>query len=101
MLPAAFALAAQHRDGVRLIAKAEWLPLLDDARIETFAIERREMAELFSDKSDLSDESDQVRRLFSDVRVVHSWTGATDAVFRRRLAMVTAARAQVHPFRGM
>lgn len=82
---------------VRLVAKPELFALLRGGPYETFAIDRREMSDLYGS----APLAGTTRDAFHGFDLVHSWTGAGDAAFRARLAAASGGDVRVHAFRGM
>ncbi len=97
-LPAALSLASRFAGGVRVAARAEWLQLLRDPRIEAVSIDRREISELFRSEAHLSSQSTE---FFDGISVIHSWTGHGDTGFAERLRQRARAEIFVHPFRNL
>lgn len=96
-LPAIQALASRHVGGVRLVAKPQWLELLDDPRLDRISIDRREVSELYATTAPLSRAA---RALFSGFETAYSWTGHGNPDFAARLKTDNRA-THIFPFRGM
>ena len=86
--------AAGHIAVVTQPAFADLLPLDD---FVTISIHRREVADLFAD----GPLAESTRRLFGNVRRVHSWTGRGNPNFARRIEAASGGTVSVHPSRGM
>jgi ADP-heptose:LPS heptosyltransferase len=94
LLPALAAL--RHEVRLTVAAKPSLLELLPPD-VDRFSIERREVADLFSDRPPQA----ETRALFAGFLRVHSWTGHGHQGFADRLRALTGAEVAVHPFRGM
>jgi ADP-heptose:LPS heptosyltransferase len=94
LLPALAAL--RHDARLTVAAKPSLLELLPPD-IDRFSIERREVADLFSDRAPHR----ETQALFSGFDRVLSWTGYGHKGFADRLRAVSGAEVAVHPFRGM
>jgi ADP-heptose:LPS heptosyltransferase len=78
-----------------VVARPDWLDLLDPRRYQGSSIDGRPVQQLFS-RGPL----DAARAVFGESQAIYSWTGYADADFRRRLQSLTQHQVRVFPFRA-
>lgn len=97
-LPALSGLMRRHPAGLTLVTKPEWQTLLQLPGAAMVSIDRREIADLFTQGAPVQGST---RTLLGGRSHAYSWTGATEPTFAERLAAIVAGPVRVCPFRAM
>lgn len=97
LLPGLFGLRRQTRGRITVVAQPAFLELLAGERIATASVDRREVADLFSD----GPLQTSTFELFGGFATVHSWIGHGDENFASRLLRVSGGTVSIHRLRGM
>jgi len=98
LLPALRALRDSISGRMVVVARGEWLELLQLHDTERLSIDRREIADLFVAGDELAPAT---VALLNGFRHAYSWTGYGDANFYRRLGLLGKGSVEIFPFRGM
>ena len=96
VLPALWQLL-QRCDDLLVVAKAEWLELIEAPNLRKASIDRSAVADLFA----AGPLKDSTRRLFEGCAQIYSWTGFGNPQVATRLASASGGQVSMFPFRGM
>jgi hypothetical protein len=97
LLPGLFSLTRRSPGRITVLAQPAFLELVDQERLGTASIDRREVADLFA----TGPIRESTFASFGGYATVHSWIGHGDATFAHRLEIVSGGTVQTHRLRGM